>query len=161
MRLKSGNYTVVKGIEFELFESRYEVPIPDEEKEYSICTYNSSNLSNDFYKLGNEGKYCKPILQHEIECAYYVKTKGLINGYEVLLICSFIDEVFHYSAFTDNPKTAIGLNMIEINTSWFTKKIDLNDCTKIWEERIESQFGFRFPTDFERIIEIELPRKEN
>src|SRR4051812_30017584 len=96
IELRSGNYTIFNGVELEIYEDRFDAPIPKDELTCSIC-YDAqlAYKFDDFFYESNKKKCCKSIKLKELTNAFFVQTFGLYQNAVV--------KIFE---FKPNPKIA-------------------------------------------------------
>lgn len=155
MIIRTGNYTLYNGVKLQLFEERYEGPIPEDEKLYNMCYNATGNLQLVGFELHPfEELYCKRALTKDIDNAFFVQTFGLYKRIKV--------KVFNYKPdsgsvyITTEEKIALDMYSFLDQGNFYGKDIKVEELEKIWEERKVSQYGLPLPTGLELYKEIKL-----
>src|SRR5687767_5017526 len=133
MIIRNGEYSIYKGYELNLFESRYDVPIAEEEKVFGLCYHKDKELILDGFKDQIvEGMFCKPVLLKELDNAFSVQSYGLYRGIKVKV---FDKPKFNKVWLTTKGKSSLlSLGFLDMG-DYFGICKSISELDKLWEER--------------------------
>ena len=135
MVIRNGLFAKYDNFELELAESRSEVPIPDEEKTFSLWYHNLKDCPfKDFKKCEFGNGFYKTVLIDQIEKPFLVLTYG---KYKKLKIEVFKGKEHKIQIASRSELIAGELDMIKCREDWYTKDVEIRDIDLIWEEKFE------------------------
>ena len=160
MKIRYGSYTVYKGYEMDLSESRDNYP---GEEELFIVSYDadSNPKLKGFRKYkyddgdGNvENEYYKGIYLKDLDNAFVIQTKALYKGY-VFDVDSNLLKGELLCLLTKNEEIGKKLNFSELSNHYekssYIEDIKLKNIEKLWEERTPSTYDLPMPKGLEKI----------
>ncbi len=134
--IRNGIFTEYKGYQLKLIESRIEVPIPVEQKEYQIWYDDDSDCPfEDFEKSNHNNGFFKTVKIDQLKNVFAIRTLGKYHN--------FIIEVFvsknknHFQIATRNQSIASELKFNKIGEDWYMKELESSELELVWEEVIQ------------------------
>lgn len=150
MTIRIGTYTLYENIEMSVNEYYGHGLDQELEKNHRILSYSKKYRHLNGFTLDEASKsYKKDILIKDLKNAFYVITKALYNGDE-LLVWALNQEKHTLTVYTKNETLAKKNNFIQLSDR-YVQEIRISEVEKIWEERQKSVYNVPIPENIELI----------
>jgi hypothetical protein len=173
MIIRYGEYTLYNGIEMAIVEYYGHGLSQDIDENHRIISYPLELGYLDGFKLDIDNKvYRKDVLLNEINNAYSIVTKAIFNGYTFIVDSGYKENNVILRLDSDSDFKKLGyieyfvgdekkMNEIELYKTRFFKvhngfiiTTEIDQISKLWEERSKSKLDLPMPKEIELIKEI-------
>ena len=146
MIIRNGNYTMLNGYDFALYEARQEAPIPF--THFILMWYSNDTCPLEDFELNEHGDIIRIFKRSDITNSYSVKTIGEYKGDEFLL-WGYNERRNVIGLITNDSELAEKHGFLKLSDR-YVKEVNPKELDVIWEERGESEFDLPFPEGLEK-----------